>query len=55
MARLIAGFFLAALTSFPAAAARRTPGGGPEISASIVTQTTPLKITGQLIGTSQLG
>jgi len=39
------------------AVSKPLPNGRSKLnpSASIVTQTTPLKITGQLIGTSQLG
>jgi lipoprotein-anchoring transpeptidase ErfK/SrfK len=41
MTRLIAAFFLAELASFPAAAANRTPGGAPEISAASINASAP--------------
>ena len=41
MTRLIAAFFLAELASFPAAAAHRTPGGAPEISAASINSSAP--------------
>src|SRR5271155_5627707 len=41
MTRLIAAFFLAALTSFPAAAAHRAPGAAPEITAASINASAP--------------
>ena len=41
MTRLIAAFFLAALTSFPAAAAHRTPAAAPEITAVSINASAP--------------
>jgi peptidoglycan hydrolase-like protein with peptidoglycan-binding domain len=41
MTRLIAAFFLAELASLPAAAAHRTPGGAPEISAASISASAP--------------
>jgi lipoprotein-anchoring transpeptidase ErfK/SrfK len=41
MTRPIAAFFLAALTSFPAAAAHRAPGAAPEITAASINASAP--------------
>jgi lipoprotein-anchoring transpeptidase ErfK/SrfK len=41
MTRLIAAFFLAGLTSFPAAAAHRTPGAAPGVTAALINASAP--------------